>query len=151
MNAPATNIAGAGKRILGGFVDLFLTWLVIVVVGAFAGFGGNELEEGQVGVSYSVSVTGWPMVLMALGVFLLFALMEWRLGRTPGKMVAGTRVVMADGRPVTLGAALVRNVLRIVDAIGLYLVGLIVLAIDGQNRRIGDFAAGTRVVNDAGR
>jgi len=151
MHAPSSNIAGAGKRILGGFVDLFLTWLVIIVIGAFAGFGSNELEEGQVGVSFSVGVTGWPMVFMGLGVFFLFALMEWRLGKTPGKMVAGTRVVMADGRAITLGAAIVRNVLRIIDAIGLYLVGLIVLAIDGQNRRIGDFAAGTRVVNDAGR
>jgi len=33
-------------------------------------------------------------------------------------------------------------------SLALYLVGLIVVVIDKDNRRLGDFAGGTRVVND---
>ena len=149
MNTTPLDIAGAGKRIGGGLIDLFLTWLVIIIIGGLTGFGSSEpTAAGQVGFSVSVSVDGWPMVWMAIGVFALFAVMEWLTGKTPGKMLLKMRVVMADGSRMAFVPSLIRNGLRIIDALGLYLVGLIVVVVDGQNRRIGDFAAGTRVIND---
>jgi uncharacterized RDD family membrane protein YckC len=149
MNTTTLNIAGAGKRIGGGLIDLFLTFVTILILGSLLGLNEAEpMDEGSVG--FSVSVTGWPFFFLGLFVFGVLAVFEYLTGKTPGKMLLKTRVVMADGSPVGLVPALVRNGLRIIDAIGLYLVGLIVLAIDGQNRRIGDLAAGTRVINDPG-
>jgi hypothetical protein len=58
------------------------------------------------------------------------------------------RVVRADGRPAGMSEIAVRTVLRVVDGIGLYIVGLIVMLATGQRRqRLGDMAAGTIIVD----
>jgi uncharacterized RDD family membrane protein YckC len=148
MNQSDPVPAPVGKRIGGGLVDLFLTWLLAVVIGAATGLGrvATDLPESAVGVSFNVDVDGWNFVAVLGIVFLLFALMEWQFGRTPGKMVAGTRVVAADGSRLGPGAALVRNLFRYIDIIGLYLVGLIVLLCNRRRARIGDLVAHSMVV-----
>lgn len=91
------------------------------------------------------------------GLFLiLIFLLEWlypvafevyRQGRTPGKQVMGIRVVNDDGTPVGWGAAMVRNLLRAVDFLPLfYGVGLTSMLMNRDFKRLGDLAAGTRVV-----
>jgi hypothetical protein len=57
-------------------------------------------------------------------------------------------VVRADGRPARMREIAVRTVLRVVDGVGGYIVGLIVMLATGQRRqRLGDLAAGTIVVD----
>ena len=51
-----------------------------------------------------------------------------------------------NGERITLRQSLIRNILRFVDGIGLYLVGLIFLIVKEDNQRIGDLAANTIVV-----
>ncbi|SEQ90418.1 RDD family protein [Natrinema salaciae] len=73
--------------------------------------------------------------------------LEWRYGRTPGKVNRGLLVVMADGSACTYRASAVRNLLLYVDLLGVppVVVGFVTaLATDG--RRLGDRAAGTVVV-----
>lgn len=74
-------------------------------------------------------------------------LLEWRYGRTLGKVNRGLLVVMADGSRCTLWASAVRNLLRYVDLLGIppLVVGLVAM-LAGDGRRVGDYAAGTRVV-----
>ncbi len=58
----------------------------------------------------------------------------------------GLRVTMADGSPADMRAIAVRTVLRVVDGIAFYVVGLIVMLVTGERRqRLGDLAAGTIV------
>ena len=67
-------------------------------------------------------------------------------GRSLGKLLAGVRVVDEDGNTPSVGAAVVRNALRPIDSLPFgYLVGLSYAA-GTEGRRIGDIAAGTRVV-----
>ncbi|MDG5821363.1 RDD family protein [Natronococcus sp. A-GB7] len=75
-----------------------------------------------------------------------FVALEAAFGQTAGKYVAGVAVVNPDGTPISAGQALVRNVLRIVDGILNYAVGLVVMLVTEDRQRIGDLAAGTRVV-----
>jgi uncharacterized RDD family membrane protein YckC len=85
--------------------------------------------------------------------FLYHFLMEGLLGWTLGKKVIGTRVVQADGSPVTLRGAFVRNLLRPIDAeypLGVFL-GTAILALTPRRQRLGDLAAGTLVVEDRPR
>ncbi len=100
------------------------------------------------------------LVLMFLIIFAYPTFFEMRWGgQSPGKKLLGIRVVSIDGSPVTITASLLRNLLRIAD-LGilplspmLYLFGLpafITTLISRQNRRIGDFAAGTVVILDRG-
>ena len=50
---------------------------------------------------------------------------EYRSGATPGKQALSLRVVHEDGSPLTLGSALLRNLVRFVDFFPVgYVVGL---------------------------
>jgi uncharacterized RDD family membrane protein YckC len=81
-------------------------------------------------------------------IFTYFFIMEAAAGITPGKLVTGLRVLKKDGGRCTIGAALVRNLLRFVDALPfLYLLGALFVSLTPYKQRLGDLAAGTVVVN----
>ena len=70
-------------------------------------------------------------------------------GQTPGKRWTHLRVMMDSGRPVDVQSAILRNLMRIVDTLpSLYAVGIVTSLISAQNKRIGDYLAGTVVVHE---
>src|SRR5206468_250385 len=70
-------------------------------------------------------------------------------GKTLGKRLMHLRVVDARGGPVTVGQAVVRNLVRAVDFLPLYYaVGAIAIFASPRNQRLGDLAAGTVVVRE---
>jgi hypothetical protein len=82
------------------------------------------------------------------GYYLVFEIAA--AGRTPGKRAMRLRVVRTDGGPLTVSAALVRTILRIVDFLPWgYAVGAIAAFTSERNQRLGDMAAGTVVVQEA--
>ncbi len=90
--------------------------------------------------------------LAILGFFLLTQgyriVAEWRWrGQTLGKRVLRLRVVDGEGLPLTLSQILLRNLLRLIDALpALYLVGGLTAFINRRGQRLGDLAAGTLVI-----
>ncbi|KKK49088.1 hypothetical protein LCGC14_3138600, partial [marine sediment metagenome] len=76
----------------------------------------------------------------------LFSLMEGLTGGTPGKWALGVRVLREDLTHCGLGRALLRNLLRIVDVWGWYIVGMLIAGLTQKRQRLGDLAAGTIVV-----
>ncbi len=85
--------------------------------------------------------------------FLYHFAMEWGLGWTLGKRIIGIRVAELDGARLTLRGALVRNLLRVVDAeypLGVFL-GASVMMATARRQRLGDLAARTMVVRESGR
>lgn len=76
-----------------------------------------------------------------------YVLFEAFAGRTPGKWVAGIRVVDGEGRPPGLRRSFVRNALRLVDGLpALNLIGVVLVLTSPERARFGDRVAGTRVV-----
>jgi len=70
-------------------------------------------------------------------------------GRTPGKRIAGVRIVTRTGGMPLLGAHLIRNVFRIIDNFPVfYGLGLIMTMFTRSHVRVGDLAAGTLLVYD---
>ena len=69
----------------------------------------------------------------------------WR-GQTFGKRLLGLRVMDAEGLRLQFSQVLVRNLLRFVDSLPLYLVGGLSSFISPRGQRLGDLAAGTIVV-----
>ena len=67
-------------------------------------------------------------------------------GRTPGKRLAGIRVVRADGGLPGLGESLVRNALRVVELPLAYAPAILAVALGARRQRLGDLVAGTLVV-----
>jgi hypothetical protein len=70
-------------------------------------------------------------------------------GRTPGKRIAGVRLVTREGDIPGAGALLLRNVFRLLDSLPIcYIVGLITVMFTDHHVRVGDLAAGTLLVMD---
>ncbi len=135
-------IAGVGRRMSGGLIDFAVTFILVLLFGWITGLGETSPQDKRA----SISIDGWPFLLGCLLVFLVFAQMEASLGKTPGKYIARTRVTDEHGNRITLGPALIRNILRFIDGIAIYAVGLVCMMIDKKNRRLGDILAKTCVV-----
>ena len=139
--APAPSISGPkldNRRVLAALVDLgiVIAGSVVILVAADALSG----DPGEIRGALGAVILGWAL-------YYHFA-MESGDGQTVGKRLMKLRVVLADGRPAGLPEIAVRTVLRIIDGIGGYIVGLIVMLATGQRRqRLGDLAAGTIVVD----
>ena len=136
--------ASLGDRILAQMVD----WLVLAAYAALWVWIITELDGRHWVDDYVVwLVAAWllPTLFYTPCCELFFH------GQTLGKMALRTRVVMADGRQFTLGAALLRWVLWIVDGPSLSFLGLLVMVLNRHNQRLGDMAAGTVVVKLADR
>jgi uncharacterized RDD family membrane protein YckC len=95
----------------------------------------------------------WWLILLVVGppivVYLFYhpVLEILMKGRTPGKRMAGIRIVTTEGHTPGVGAILVRNVFRLVDSLPVgYVLGLIVVMATRNSVRIGDIAAGTLLV-----
>lgn len=70
-------------------------------------------------------------------------------GRTPGKAMVNLKAVNADGTPIRLPAALIRNVFKVLEGLPLACVPAVAsMAITKNFRRLGDVVANTIVIYD---
>jgi uncharacterized RDD family membrane protein YckC len=130
------------RRVLAALIDL-------VIVGAGAAlilFAADALPSGGGSAREEVG-TGLYLITLAWALYYYFAC-ESSGGQTLGKRAMKLRVVRVDGSEAGMREIAVRTVLRVVDGICLYLVGLIVMIASGKRRqRLGDMAGGTIVVD----
>jgi uncharacterized RDD family membrane protein YckC len=152
-------IVGAGGRSYAFVIDWHIRFLValawwlvatFVLTGGFSLFGsGDAGGDADGGTGYSLYFL--VAVLPALAIYFLYhPVLELAMhGRTPGKRMAGVRIVTREGATPGAGAILIRNVFRLVDSLPmLYCLGLVVTFLSAQHARIGDLAAGTLLVYD---
>jgi uncharacterized membrane protein SpoIIM required for sporulation/uncharacterized RDD family membrane protein YckC len=140
-------LAGVGSRAAAALLDV----LVIVALLFLVSIGMVPISS----VLTTLDAEGWAVAVWIALIFLVvwgyFVFFEGLSGgRTPGKRKLGIRVVMDTGHPVTLGAAAIRNLLRLVDIqpVMTYLVGVIFVFFRSDHKRLGDLVAGTIVVRD---
>jgi uncharacterized RDD family membrane protein YckC len=135
-------IAGPFRRLPAYLIDL-----VIRVFIGLLGYIVLLLLFGMAGVA-SLGM-GVGLVLVFLLTWFYGGLFEtfWN-GQTPGKRMMRLRVLSADGQAINAMQAILRNVLRAVDAQPgmFYLVGLCTAAMNDRFARLGDLACGTMVV-----
>jgi uncharacterized RDD family membrane protein YckC len=148
MSAPAVtptgamHYAGPIRRAIGGVIDLVVIAITVLVVvtalGYIRGDGSPNLSR------ITARVCGAFVVFYFIG-------MEARLGATLGKLLVGVRVVNErDGSPIRWHTAVVRNLMRMIDAIGFFLVGFIAICVTEKHQRLGDKVAGTVVIRHPG-
>ncbi len=88
------------------------------------------------------------LIALALNSGISFAyvwLLEASFGFTLGKAMVGIRVTRTNGRNA-FAASAIRNLFRLVDELGFYLVGGLVADCSRFRQRLGDICAGTAVV-----
>jgi uncharacterized RDD family membrane protein YckC len=98
---------------------------------------------------FGQDIAGGVQVVADFVLSLIYAMISewaWR-GQTVGKRLMGLRVVDAQGLRLEPSQVIVRNLLRLLDALpALYLVGGIACVFSRRRQRLGDLAAGTVVV-----
>ncbi len=143
-------LSGIGSRTLALLVDYTLLTLAIAVVLFLWAIVSYQLTE------YFPNTEGLGSWLIAIPFLLCFAIFVgyfvffetlWQ-GQTPGKRVAQIRVIRDDGRPVSLPQATLRALLRIFDDLSFFVVGFLMIVLGKQEKRIGDWVAGTVVIQE---
>lgn len=150
-------VAGIGSRFIGALIDTGLLAGLLIALNLALVFLLDQAAGNRPPGSASDApewIAGFVWALYILFEFAIFwgyyAFFEllWN-GQSPGKRVAGTRVVRTDGNPAGFIEVAVRNLVRIVDLFpSFYAVGLVTMFLNDSARRLGDFAAGTLVVRD---
>jgi uncharacterized RDD family membrane protein YckC len=163
--APVFTLASWGHRLGAFLIDsiLFglLTFVPAIAIGLYLGltveeatrfFSVGRLPDNNVDTSTLYAVLIAQRLVFSL--IPAYFLAGWN-GQTPGKRAVGIRVMRADGKPMSLGVALQRELLGRTVALGilsLITFGLAALLnylwpLWDQQRRTGyDALAGTRVV-----
>ena len=144
--APALHYAGLGRRFVAHLIDGILCLFAYMIIGSMvASQTGGLTDEG-------FSMEGAPALVAILLTFLVtlayFAVLESsRSGKTLGKLIAGIRVADVGGGKASFNQALMRNILRLVDGLVFYIVGVILILNSDRNQRLGDRVAGTVVLH----
>jgi uncharacterized RDD family membrane protein YckC len=140
-------LAGLGSRFLAVLLDLLIQLAIAAVVALIlALFGFFTLFGHKSGQAIALSIA----ILLFFAIFYAyFVFFEADDGRTPGKRLIGIRVVRDGGFPLDFSSALIRNVIRVLEAaLGFYAVSAACVLASPQNKRLGDMAAGTLVVRE---
>jgi uncharacterized RDD family membrane protein YckC len=142
-------IAGPGSRSYAFIIDWHIRSLVALawVLAGLLIYGGGGLQPPpDPGPGYLIGVWLPPFFIY----FFYHPVLELAMrGRTPGKRIAGVRLVTREGDIPGAGALLLRNVFRLLDSLPFfYLVGLATVVMTEHHVRVGDLAAGTLLVMD---
>lgn len=164
-------VAGPFTRVGAYLIDLgiqaavvaatFVLFVIFAVIVFSSSFGGSGYSLGEVIAN-----------LGAFTIFVLWFLMQWFYGswfearwngQTPGKKMLGLRTLCENGQPIDVQQAVLRNLIRLLDALpmlplpqfflmlmpllcGSHLAGLVSMAMTKRHQRLGDLACGTIVV-----
>jgi uncharacterized RDD family membrane protein YckC len=147
-------LAGLGSRFLALAIDMALQFAVAFAVVLVLAIFSAPVARAVAWVHLDKTVYVLALMCLAVatfalffGYFIIFEL-AWN-GQTPGKRALGIRVVRDAGFPVDAGASVIRNVVRVVEvSFGIYVLSALVTLLSPENKRPGDFAAGTIVVRD---
>ena len=137
-------LAAMGDRAIAALLDSIVTAILIVPVGMWAAVRwGGVTPNG-----FELQGTAAFFTFFMIGSFwlLYYWLFEGMFGTTLGKLVMQVKVQRRDGSNIGFGKSLIRNLLRVVDGIGLYLVGFLVALLSSKKQRLGDHVAGAIVV-----
>jgi len=145
-------LAGIGSRFVAAVIDLCVLTAIFVAITIIAGMLSAALAFSHLlnGAEFWVrAVYGLTLFFILVGYHVVFELL-WA-GATPGKKFARLRVVRDGGYPVDAYSSLVRNLVRIVDLFPpIYGFGLVSIFCSAEYKRLGDWAAGTIVIKEAG-
>ena len=150
--------AGFASRFLAFMIDLVIQ--ICLYLGsqlffrlAASGFLWGALSPGDF-------FTGASYIVGSLIFFAYPCLFEmvWG-GRTPGKRLLGLRVIRDGGYPINFTSSAIRNILRFLDfgflpinppLILFGFPGIVCIFLSKEYKRMGDWAAGTLVIVEAG-
>jgi len=141
-------LAGIGSRMLAAVLDTLIHMLAL----ALLVYAVIAVEATGLRVPRALGPWLWALGIMILfggfwGYYIYFET-KWS-GQTPGKRAMRLRVIRDGGYPIDFRAAVTRNLMRYVDFLpSFYTIGLVSIFFSRDYKRLGDFVAGTIVVQE---
>lgn len=141
-------LAGIGNRALALLIDYIALGFTLIVFWVTWGIFSVVITD----IFRNVRNVG--LWLFAIALFLNFAIymgyfvffeVLWQ-GQTPGKRYTKIRVIRDDGRRIRIQQATLRSLLRPIDDI--IFIGAFLIMLTPKEKRLGDIAAGTLVVQE---
>lgn len=129
-------IAQKRTRVIAFIIDLFIYAIIGITLGYILGEPINEIGFMLKG--------GTPIYVMMLLGFFLWPISEGIWGQTIGKRILNIKVLTNHYQSIDITASLTRYILGFIDYV--LLIGFIVATNNKMNKRIGDIAANTIVV-----
>jgi uncharacterized RDD family membrane protein YckC len=144
-------VAGIGSRFVAQVVDWFIKWgillVIVILISIAAGMLGAALSSDKT-ISYLLAALATALFYAFLLGFDIYFEVRHN-GQTPGKKIAGIRVLREGGAPLDFRSACVRNLLGLADFLpSFYLLGAFLVMVSSRGQRLGDMAAGTIVVRE---
>jgi uncharacterized RDD family membrane protein YckC len=147
-------LAGIGNRayallidylVLGvAFIGFSIIWTILSISLQLIEFLDNFLGGDERRALWLVAIYVLISFFIYVGYFVFFEAL-WQ-GQTPGKRYVKIRVIRDDGRPISLQQSTLRALLRPIDD-SLFL-GVFLIALSKREKRLGDFVAGTLVIQE---
>ncbi|MGH2415339.1 MAG: RDD family protein [Microcystaceae cyanobacterium] len=145
-------LAGIGNRAYALLCDYIVSGLILIVLLVVWALIWLILLDSLPSLGIDADKT--RLWLLAIQLLILFATYLsyfvffetlWQ-GQTPGKRFVKIRVICDDGRPIRLQQATLRALLRPLD--DFLFLGVIFIVLGKQEKRIGDWVAGTIVIQE---
>ncbi len=137
--------ATLGDRLIAFALDSAFLFGVFAILDAWAFMRWGIVDGTELKLTLAALLAA--ECLNATVFFLYLWLLEASFGATLGKAMVGIRVVGTAERN-RFAALAIRNLLRVVDGLGFYLVGAVVASCSGIHRRLGDICVGTVVIEE---
>jgi uncharacterized RDD family membrane protein YckC len=145
-----------GASIIDGLVIGIPATVILVALGASIFATGDDSDAGLIAFIGAFLVAA--LVFVLIGIFYAPVMMAKTNGKTVGRMVAGIRVIRANGQPMDFGTAALREVVLkwlvfgvIANSVTFGLASLIDVLWplwDEENRALHDFPVNTRTIID---
>ncbi len=145
-------LAGIGNRVYAAVIDLIVSGLILIGILLLGALGFYVISDFL--QSFGIPAEQISLWIFAIQFFLFFATYVgyfvffetlWQ-GRTPGKRWAKIRVIQDNGKPIQLPQATLRSLLRPID--DTFLLGVFFIIFGKREKRIGDWVAGTLVIQE---
>jgi uncharacterized RDD family membrane protein YckC len=128
------------SRLLALALDLLIQLMLLMALGLVTSAAGGSLDAAGAAAAgltiFVLVVVGYPVI--------------WETasrGVTPGKLALGLRVTGDDGSPERFRQALVRGLFGFVEIwLLLGFLALLISLLSAEGKRLGDFVAGTKVI-----
>ena len=145
-------LAGIGNRAYALLIDYVALGLILTVFLIAWSYFSIQLysvvenwlgSDNQVGL-WLIAIPILTSFFIFVGYFVFFEAL-WQ-GQTPGKRYVKIRVIRDDGRPISLQQSTLRALLRPIDDI--FFLGVFLITLSKREKRLGDFVAGTLVIQE---
>jgi len=138
-------MATLGDRLIAFVLDSAFLFGLFAIVDAWVFMRWGIVDGTELKLTLAALLVAES--LNAAILFLYCWLLEAGFGATLGKAMVGIRVVRTSERN-RFAAVAIRNLLRVVDGLGFYVVGTVVAGCSRIHRRLGDICAGTVVIEE---